>query len=292
MVAESTGVDHVEIFEHVEGSQMCEGLFKHYHLPDGRIVHCYHRPRTLVDEVDVMLDVPQRPMALQDLGEACLPSVLSIHMMVEKPSNLWAATTPPPIPTPEVLCPPRHTLPAIREHQCADGAAAHCGQHAVFRDLHCILRLDYTEPPPPPPPRSPSPDIFTINLKETVFANRVVECESRAFLDSHSVYEDIIKKEWVNAMKSYPLRRLVGINSPYVLKILRKFALPIHACLVYYACSRTLPVTDPDLELNDWIQWMMDAEVCNARKERGQDSAGKEMVTFESAQPYSPLFVQ
>jgi hypothetical protein len=50
---DATATDAVKVFEHAPGCRVCRGQFKHYTLPDGRVIHMFKAPRTIIDQVQV-----------------------------------------------------------------------------------------------------------------------------------------------------------------------------------------------------------------------------------------------
>jgi SUMO ligase MMS21 Smc5/6 complex component len=69
------------MFEHVEGCTMCLQLgLQHYTLPDGRVMHCYHPRRQLVDEVQVQDDMPEgSPLTLKVFTHSCVSCYLASY---------------------------------------------------------------------------------------------------------------------------------------------------------------------------------------------------------------------
>ena len=55
-------------FPHVPGCRVCEGVYKHYVLPDGRAVHYYHDDSLNELVLDHVVVPPKYPLALGDIG--------------------------------------------------------------------------------------------------------------------------------------------------------------------------------------------------------------------------------
>jgi len=50
---DASATDALKVFEHAPGCRVCHGHFKHYTLPDGRVIHMFKAPRTIIDQVQV-----------------------------------------------------------------------------------------------------------------------------------------------------------------------------------------------------------------------------------------------
>lgn len=55
-------------FDHVPGCKVCKGMYKHYTLPDGRMVHYYHDDSLNELVLDHVVTPPSYPLALGDIG--------------------------------------------------------------------------------------------------------------------------------------------------------------------------------------------------------------------------------
>ena len=51
---------HLCKFDHVEGAKLCESLYNHYRLPDGTMVHYYHRDELMEKLVVRVAEQPWR----------------------------------------------------------------------------------------------------------------------------------------------------------------------------------------------------------------------------------------
>ena len=61
------------LFEHVEGSTVCQGLFKHFTLPNGKTVHYYHEDMLHEIVASTVVKPPRPPLALKDIFQDNVP---------------------------------------------------------------------------------------------------------------------------------------------------------------------------------------------------------------------------
>lgn len=67
------------LFEHVEGSTVCQGLFKHFTLPNGKTVHYYHQDKLHEIVASTIVKPPRPPLALSDIFQDAVPRRSRIH---------------------------------------------------------------------------------------------------------------------------------------------------------------------------------------------------------------------
>lgn len=92
---DASSTDALKVFEHAPGCRVCHGHFKHYTLPDGRVIHMFKAPRTIIDQVQVS------PRPLTTLSSA---TVYVVQLGVNKASCVHTPLKGYPNPNPLPRC--------------------------------------------------------------------------------------------------------------------------------------------------------------------------------------------
>lgn len=153
-------------FDHVAGSEICRGLFRHYQMPDGRLVHYY------VDDVlnevvsSAEFSVPEPPLELQQ-----------VKQLLEAPPAVQPTSSE--VPSPYVPGPP--APPPVFTHVL---------QSDFPVELHFLIveacPLEITE----------YPDPAALDLNTSVWRPRKAESESKAFYTKRAVQRRMFTLDW------------------------------------------------------------------------------------------------
>lgn len=102
------------MFEHIEGSRVCEGLFPSYQLPNGKKAFMYYNGGVLLDEVSVDAVVPPpRPSTVPQALQQTMPLADVLNLIAKPPGSAPPFIPYKPVPY-LVPLPSKHTLAVKR----------------------------------------------------------------------------------------------------------------------------------------------------------------------------------
>eukprot|EP00798_Chlamydomonas_sp_ICE-L_P023775 gene23775-9334_t len=98
------------VFEHVEGSKVCQGMFPSYQLPNGKQTYMYYNGGTLLDEVQVdAVQPPPRPTTVPEALQQSMPLADVLALIAKPPGSAPPFIPYKPVPY-LVPLPSRHTV--------------------------------------------------------------------------------------------------------------------------------------------------------------------------------------
>jgi hypothetical protein len=130
--------DKMWMFQAVDGAEYSKALFPSFHLPDGRLVHYYHKARRLVDEVPAEWIKIVPPTSLEDIFQDSLPSLdvlkAAIQTVVIEPLEEDEDNDPETTLTfaGEVPRAKRHSLLTNVKHKCNKAFIQGCPAHGII----------------------------------------------------------------------------------------------------------------------------------------------------------------
>ena len=114
MVSEDNTRPSLTIFEHVDGSRVCNGLFPHYNLPNGKKTYMYYNGGTMLDEVHVEAVLPPpRPSTVPQALQQTMPLADVLNLIAKPPGSAPPFIPYKPVPK-LVPLPIKHTLTVKR----------------------------------------------------------------------------------------------------------------------------------------------------------------------------------
>ncbi|GIL66635.1 hypothetical protein Vafri_20126 [Volvox africanus] len=188
------------LFEHVEGSKVSEGLFPSYILPNGKRAHMYYSGGTLLDEVSVEAVIPPpRPSTVPQALQQTMPLANVLNLIAKPPGSAPPFIPYKPVPR-LVPLPSMHTLTVKRPDQLvaeAFGDLREDNLQLVIQAKKIIktqttTRVENIE-------IKPQEEREPWTLPNSIFKNRVKECDARAFYDAHQVEERMFERDWQRA---------------------------------------------------------------------------------------------
>eukprot|EP00899_Mesostigma_viride_P012886 jgi/Mesvir1/21599/Mv04029-RA.1 len=191
------------IFEHVDGSHVCNDLYQHFVLPNGRTAHFYQSGAGLVDEIDIPLEAPpEEPLELPQLLQDALPMA---DVLTELSQSSGVARDilplhfkPVPLLAPR---PARHTLDVI-PHECP--RPERCGLHGAIAKKDPLFVL--TEQPT----SRVEEEIRRWNevmqrelwsLNRSVFSSRRNDSDAHSCYDSKTSFGAMFELDWTRLLQ-------------------------------------------------------------------------------------------
>jgi len=129
------------LFEHVEGSTVCQGLFKHFTLPNGKTVHYYHEDTLHEIVANTVVKPPRPPLSLRDIFQDRVP--LEYTQVTPDHSDIAGREQPRVV---QPLKPHDHTLP-VDDHVCG---GQYCTMYGVLPGgdaIHLTATTEETRAP-------------------------------------------------------------------------------------------------------------------------------------------------
>jgi len=255
------------IFEHVEGCQVCESMFGHYQLPNGKCAHFYYDSGPVMAEMEVVLALPpNRPHTLYDLLQTHLPFTDILSRMLK-----YSAEEDRPIYTPAPkLCalPLQHTL-RVKDPSALSAA----GDFGDLDEPNMQLTVE-VEPVTKMLEEErqviiPWEEPWDINL--SVFAPRRKTSDARAYFDSQQSEGRMCKVDWRRNTEKQKFVGFVGREGNpggdkdplQVMEELRQVIVSNYGSIVslfnYYASIGT--GGDFSMQLNEFSQFLEDCGI-------------------------------
>lgn len=123
-------IPHVHLckFDHVPGSKVCQHLYGHYELPDGTLVHYYHRDDMQEEVVGLRIAPPPVPVTLDAVFREALPPAPP-RVEPERGTDEVRPFRPQPV---SAMPPPQTLWDKEEQHnkevRCLGTAPCYCGQ--------------------------------------------------------------------------------------------------------------------------------------------------------------------
>ncbi|KAJ9524025.1 hypothetical protein QJQ45_022487, partial [Haematococcus lacustris] len=188
------------VFEKVEGSRVCDGLFPAYQLPNGRKAYMYYNSGVLLDEVSVDAVLPPpRPSTVPQALQQTMPLAEVLNLIAKPPGSAPPFIPYKPVPY-LVPLPSRHTLPVKRPDLLTAPAFGDLRednlQLVIFAKkiikTHTSTRVEAVE-------------VKVVEEREpwtlpvSIFKPRLKECDARNFLDTPVALEKMFERDWQRA---------------------------------------------------------------------------------------------
>ncbi|KAK3273578.1 hypothetical protein CYMTET_18185 [Cymbomonas tetramitiformis] len=246
-IAGNTQTSRPDVFIHKPGCSVCEGLFRHYRLQNGLLVHCFHQYLKLAPPVPVFWEYLDPPIRLSQLDQMCLPS----PEVCWRPPDAWLADWYQSAPRTPAGGPPVRILKIPLENPRLE------------------LVLEYTNPVEADIVETQSEiendeDCEFEWLKRSIFAPRAkTESESKAFFDKPMVFSKAVARDWQRALLRPQLCTLMGGEEQGVQSaVLMNFDL-IRLVYEYYASLGVGSVGNGEfhMDLNEWRMFVQECDI-------------------------------
>ena len=180
-------------FEHVPGCKVCEGMYKHYTLPDGRMMHYYHDDVLNELVLDHVVQPPAYPLGLREIGliDGLPPPPPAVRPVEEDIPSRYVPHAPIGTPQPKSVSLPAPErlqfevsgpLPPVAHEPCGCvlnwWIAVCCEQ--VYEEVEEVKSVA----PEPKKPEKPW------SLYRSIFYPRLKESYARSFYDDGRAIED------------------------------------------------------------------------------------------------------
>ncbi|KAG1678758.1 hypothetical protein FOA52_012798 [Chlamydomonas sp. UWO 241] len=198
MTTDDPSLPTLTVFEHIEGSKVCEGMFPAYQLPNGKQAFMYYRGGTLLDEVAVdCVAPPPRPSTVPAALQQAMPLADVLNLISKPPGSAPPFIPYKPVPY-LVPLPKRHTLKVKRPdvlHTSSFGDLREDNLQLVLvakkiMKTQTTTRAEDVELAPTREPWS---------LPNSIFKPRTKETDAKAFFDTDACEEKMFEKDWGRA---------------------------------------------------------------------------------------------
>ncbi|KAK3285311.1 hypothetical protein CYMTET_7077, partial [Cymbomonas tetramitiformis] len=286
------GVNKLNMFEHVEGCEMCRQMgMEHYTMPDGRVVHIYQARRELQDEVTIEDDPPPGPpLELKEIGKEELPQAADTFKRLTELSvdHVPKVHRPRPVPAPK---PNSHT-----KHVTSDGFGISVCVLRASTQLRLCAGLDeawrrhlkririrqgrwtwvsgqscvasengWWVGKPGGMMQEAEIKMEEVVEEEvwdigaSIFAPRKKESDARDYLDNEKVYRKMLELDISRLMQKENFCRLVGAEMEELKAVLWTHLLTIYSVFYAYICQGT--GESFSMGLNEYTTLLSDSNV-------------------------------
>jgi len=185
------------LFEHVQGSRVCEGMFPSYQLPNGKMAYMYYNGGLLLDEMAVdAVQPPPRPSTVPQALQQAMPLADVLNLIAKPPGSAPPFIPYKPVPY-LVPLPGKHTLPVkapFKYSASAFGDLREDNLQLIIQAKRIIKTQTqmYVE----------DIEVKVVEEREpwtlpmSIFKPRLKESDARNFFDTPAALEKMFERDW------------------------------------------------------------------------------------------------
>eukprot|EP00854_Cymbomonas_tetramitiformis_P003218 gene3218-4062_t len=259
------------LFEHVEGCTVCQQLYTHYLLPNGKKAHIYDAGSGLADELDLpMMTPPPRPLSLLSLLQLKLPKADILSCSCD-PSKILRCDYKPVPSHPEL--PGEHTVDVVdrEKKERSDFGNLALQPLRLSIDVENVEKTDRREVWEKVVYKEPW------NIRKSIYAPRERESDAKAFDNPTEVQDKMFGQDWSRVTKKERFVNFVSrsnkknkaptkVGSTAMVKMVRDLLktnyLQLDACFMYYSALGSGNVFS--MQLNQYTDFLTDCQIPDA----------------------------